>query len=372
MRLSFCAGVIVEDQLFFSDNLFNGLFKSTFDSNINKAEYIGKFNDESDSVRLLHKKAIQYQDVIIFIPNRGTSIHVFDVNKGSLKAYRIVQQGDNNNSISDGVIIDNKLYIMPGNLLQPISVLDLRDYTLQTIDFRIKELLSITDRSPKGQFFWKAICMGKKIYMAIINTNEIISFDVETEQFEIMRINESILFNSVYKAGENMLISTVNAGVYLWDSKKKEMHEIIKDNDESNTVYFIQEYTNNKFIIIPDLGGDIFSLSCNKDNVTLEKCNITLPQVKGNRETGYLYEFGINWDCGVLLFPGFDYCMYYLKDNKIYMREIVYDEDTEVCEILRDGLCNELTKEGRPYTLVEYLSIVGNQFGNRRTAVNHE
>lgn len=353
MRISFTAGTILDNKLFFSHNFFNALFEVDLDCW--ETRYVSKFPQESAGKRLLHQNAIVHDDKIIFFPNQGNNIHIFTPSTGLIEAISVCKVSDTRYSFSEGLVYDDKLYLFPGNLNQPINRIDLKNFEVRTIDIGLTDFFK--DEVPDEQFFSRVVLKGDKIYSTMVNGNCILAFDLKKEMIDITRLDVEGLAN-IQKTNDDLWLTTIYSGVYLWDDDINNIKQVIGETKDEVNCYAILQSKSGRIYFVPDIGGEILTMEKDKENIEHTELEI-LPKEK-IRRMGRLYEYGCSVKDGVLIFPTYNSGIRVLHENNMQSIEVsvVNMNDFKDAYSLVDIYGNSIMREGEVVDLNDFITML--------------
>lgn len=126
-------GVVIDDFLWFSNNTYNGLFKMNIKTYV--IELVDFFPAE-DALRWgMHKTCIRYNNSIVFLPSYGEHIHIYDTLRGAFTVIDFQTNPENEeiDKISDAVLIEDEIYILPLTYKNDLKILNLRDNTITAV-----------------------------------------------------------------------------------------------------------------------------------------------------------------------------------------------------------------------------------------------
>ncbi len=252
MNLTFDAGVIVGNQLFFSAVYYNALFK--FDLLSDEITYVSSFPAIESVPRTLHSKALFHRDKIIFIPEfYSNKVHIYDCTTNEITPIIIPADLNRLYWVSDGFIVENDLWLIPGNFEEKIYKINLQSFQVEPL-FSFKEYAS----GENGiQAFQKNAFLNGRFYMPIVLTDKIIVYDLKSGTIEILETGYEKIVRA-YCINDSILFATRNSKVIAYKNnnfiEQKITDPVIKDGIGE---YRICEGTDNSIFLFPLFGGKV-------------------------------------------------------------------------------------------------------------------
>jgi hypothetical protein len=120
--VNFFDGYIENDELWFSNIRFNALMKMNIKTG--DTEMISVFPGRERESENLHCRVIKAGDRLFFIPYISNIVHVWDLKKGAFLPNIEIGPEENAKYVAAAVDDENKLWIVPENLLKPIVIID--------------------------------------------------------------------------------------------------------------------------------------------------------------------------------------------------------------------------------------------------------
>lgn len=355
MELSFGAGAVCDNILYFSDATCNALMKlNLLDGHLS---YITSFPDEEEKF-YIHKQCVKNADKLYFIPNTGYNIHIYDLKSGDVSWVHVNRCNSTRLVFNGGVILDDKLWVVPCDISQELICLDISTRRVNVFPSLEKDLKSYV--SNFKQPFWKYCVFEKKMYIALLKTNKIAKYDFENFKMEIIETEiESI--DAIYRSRDTFWLCTVDGRVYLWEEKINKCVSVVLEDDENNGgAYSVSESLMGEVYLIPSYGRQIMKRRL--DNV-----------FKGNDEffinskeleiKGVNYEFYDVSANKIFLFPICGSNVVVLKDTGVSIVEAILDGGDDIYfskknRALNNELNHNVYYEGRSIGLECYINAL--------------
>ncbi|MCR5687377.1 MAG: hypothetical protein K6G58_05090 [Lachnospiraceae bacterium] len=131
MQMRFFAGKVIDDVLYFSATMFNGLFGMKMDTG--RIDFLGSFKNVPLDRVLLHRKCLTYNRWLIFIPQNAGWIHLVHADSLEQTAIKVADDGKYF-YFADAVIWGDSLYLLPGKKEQQALIVDLKDLRVEPIN----------------------------------------------------------------------------------------------------------------------------------------------------------------------------------------------------------------------------------------------
>lgn len=356
--VGFDAGAVLENILFFSDNTCNALI--SYDLTNNTKKYICGFPEErNDNQILLHKQCLKYKNEIIFIPNNADNVHIFDVRTSKLKVLPIEKEKTLNYNFCGGIIINNFLWIFPGNIQQKIIKINLSNYE---ICYKCNFYAALNKYvNLKQQAFWKVCHHENNVYLALLHTNKIVKYNLEENKVDVIETDIENL-DSIYEANGKIYVCTLKEEVYIWDNKKNKINkcklEYRLEREGSNSII---KNKNGIVFLVPNYGLEILKKQINKntfyasDGLILNKYSILKDAVN--------FENYDTWGDNMVLFPCHGGNLVIVNEQEckeIKSTQIVNETEYKNARYIaiRSETQKRTCKEGVPYLLNEYIKAI--------------
>lgn len=252
MNLMFSAGAIVGDELYFSAFYTNALFSYNFVSE--ELKFVSFFPGISRPSGELHKKAIYYNGKIFFVPDADSGVvHVYDCNTKDLLNITISIDSASKYRFSDGFIVDNKLWILPGNREERITTIDL-------ITLKEERLISF-DKYIKGeggnQVFLNNAYLDGKFYMPVTMSGKLVVYDILSGRVDVVETGYDALI-SAYNIKNQILITTRKSELISYSQEGIKKQNIINPVCNNGIgEYHVCEGIDDQLFLLPVFGGKV-------------------------------------------------------------------------------------------------------------------
>lgn len=268
--LSFYECVVIDDEMWFSNITFNGLFKINLESY--KTEFIAHFPDEKLRQRLLHAKCFEYKGQIVFVPARGSYVHIYNRDNGEFSKIRVFENEVNsdvvrycNAAVRSGIF----LYIV----LKTGEMLGINLDTKEVSEIKaFKEQCQKYVSSYENFIFLNVITFNEKMMFALNLSNKILVWDITNMHLSMIEININNV-SAMYE-GKDVFWLTSNEDAYIYSCDKKTYNITKFESDIYERRYEGKFYNNvievaNEVYAIPAQSEYIMKL--NKQNKRFEK-----------------------------------------------------------------------------------------------------
>ena len=350
MRISFDAGIIVDNKLYLSDNFSNSLL--SLDLDIMEMDYIGSFPEETKT-ELLHKKAFEYKGRIIFVPFQGDNVHIYTPYNNTIDVLHIPHKINERYAIADAAVVDSKIVIFPGNLSQPIITVNMNDLSVKSLGVIEHELLK--KQSKSSQSFMSISVKEHYIYSAVLKTHYILKYDVDNRSFELIDTGVNDLV-AVSINDYGMWLSTQNGDIYQYDDATKSLSFTpINGNHIYNCHYLVVQIHGN-VMALSAKGGEVFCFDFKSK--AFEKISDDHVYESEKDAFGYLYGGFVRYRDEILLFPIRNGEPYLLSTSGMINQIHYHMKESEQKKYKNNLLLNNLLKEGDNCLLSDYLNAI--------------
>lgn len=282
-NLSFIAGAVYKNVLYYSSYNFGGIWK--LDLIDGKTEMIALIENNRK-----HEFAFRINEQIWFVPayQEKNVFDVFDINSGVVKSIPVMPIKNENimkRKYSNFVEFDNEIWVMPSTI-EYIVIIEKNSGKLRYI------LLSDIKMNIDDNYFVGATNIENDIYMYEAVSGQLVIINIETKETSYinLKLNEKhCTYRSILKY-ENFLFiipKNLNGNAILkYDVKKKSVVEeriIVNDINLGELIYtgsilmknsiFFVPYNINK-IIKWEIGGEIewIDINCQQDKTFQSLC----------------------------------------------------------------------------------------------------
>ena len=297
MGLSINAGVVYEDDLFFSDNSSNSLCRLNLISY--QLERLDVFPCESEEY-FLHRKCLINGENLYFIPNMSNNLHKYNIIEKKIQPIKIEKDCESRFNFCDALIVNGVLWILPGNSGQRVV-----EYELNSSKIRYHS--SFSDRLEQfevsKQLFWRSCYYEGVFLFAMLGTNKIIEFNTLNDNWCEIEVEPTNLY-SIYNIDEDLYIITYKGEVYLWNYKNNSVTKAdLKVDIDKEEAYIPIKISEEELYLLPCFGREI--LTKRGFNKFVKKEGFTLNS-SGRINRIIRYENWTRWRDKALLLPAFD------------------------------------------------------------------
>ncbi len=312
MKPSFTAGVYFDRKIWFSDNNFNALMN--MDINTGECRFISSFSNEDKGELLIHRNAFCYGKKIIFTPNQGKNIHIYDTETGGMECISICKNNPSRYFFSNAFIIDGKIWLCPGNISFPIHIVDIvsKEIGEVFIKDRWPNNIESTSIDEEHFFMWEKI---DGILIAAMNKKGlVIRFDIKTRKYDIVDIKITDI-DSIYYTGSNIWMCGMGK-IYKWDCVNNPVEYEVIGLEEIDDTEGYRVCGNDKtgIYVFRFCGGDLYELRGRyfEKKQILGKIKRTSGTIKGFWYDGYTIV-----DDKILVFPPYEADCYMIENSRL-------------------------------------------------------
>lgn len=349
MGLSLNAGAVYGDDLFFSDNSSNSLYRLNLGSV--QLERLDEFPQESEEF-FLHRKCLLHGDNLYFVPNMANNLHKYNVVEKKIESIGIERDCKGRFNFSDAEIVNESLWILPGNSDQRVTKIDLNSGSVEYYSsYHNKDIKYKTDK----QLFWRSCYFDDKFLFALLGTNIIVEFNMLKKSWREIEIDPQNLY-SIYNIDGELYVVTSKGEVYIWDYKSSTITKMnLPFGVGMDEAYIPIMITKEESYLIPCFGREILK---KKGHDTYEKQNGLELENSKRINNVIRYENWTKWRNKAVLLPAFDDCIAVIEKGII--RIIGFDRfhdsyKSKVYELTRQMTNEGIMSEGILCGLDDYL-----------------
>ncbi len=341
MGPSFNAGVLIENDVFFSDTTINALMKLNIENG--ECKFLDCFPEEGLDTKLLHRDCFRFEDELVFCPDQGNHIHVFNLKDNSLSCYPIFKSKQSRYNFSRSLKDGDYLWIFPGNLVQPIILFDVKRKEYSSFD-SIESIVGedmIFSMSRTGAAVENIAKRENNVYIALKGTNQIIRFELETRKMDMIESRVSHIY-SLYSDRDELWGGADNELIKFNDFKKKETRIRIEGTIASDCPFVMFSDEKDSFMVSA-YGGYIHFYEPEEDAFKIIETASLAPALRCSR--GYLYENYMVRNNEVIFFPPYGKKIQFFNVNnkEIRTKDVKIDRDDEYIRLRQACL---LTSDG--------------------------
>lgn len=270
--MDFRGFVEVEDDIWFSSNIFNGLV--CIEKNKGKIKEIVNIPGYSISECLLFSGLLNVGGVLVAIPSRSKAVLLYNLKEKSMLELEIDKKYFVNDLIASfiGIVYDKYVYIFPTGMRCVIKV-DVYNKEITYIDNginRIYKLIGNNDIVFRQQYE----IIESKVYLALANIGGYVVFDFEEERFDIHLIDGM---------EGCVTINNYDDKFYMGCWRKKIIYEVNKEDDSfcrfldfpDDYEYDVYSFANScikddSLIFLPLMANEMISFNITSKQITKE------------------------------------------------------------------------------------------------------
>ena len=225
---SFSGACKVDDTLYFSASIFNGLIK--YDLIHKKFEYIAGFCNCDEKMIGVHNKAFKNGDEIFFAPDRARGIHLYNMKNNSIEYIDLGLKEDSVYRGIDSVEIGEKIVIIPAYKNSPFFIFDKNSHTLKKTDL-LETWLPDELKDCDKPIFWSGFSLcGNRIIGCVWNSSYLAEIDTDNFTVSFKKISEENMhFSGAAYSDGRYYFTCLNTGDIVSVSASFEDSVIIKN-----------------------------------------------------------------------------------------------------------------------------------------------
>ncbi len=358
---NFDAGCVVGNDLFFSSNSINGLYRKNL---INESvDLIGEFYGEDIDRAHLHHKCLRWKGYIIFLPCLSSYIHIYDLVENKMKYIKVESQ-KYDETYADGCVYDDTLYLFPNDLSHDLFIYDLYNEVVIEDDFFNISCLKFEKYKKGEKFNFNRICQKNEIVcIPTKNAGVLIKVDLvkrETEAIDI-GIEQPILLTIF----DDKWVGCTNRNDIIFFNCEWEVERMIEnnlsDNDEIHHEVMSISVVKDDLIILPGHEKCIYRF--NFLSYEMQRMDVDMGE-NYDLEDYYFYGYG-RIDDKIIIFPrNSEYCILLGEDGIAYKNfdgsmEKYKDKFPTHFEKFTNSLTkNQIIAENDKIGLKEFLTLI--------------
>lgn len=208
-NLQFYDCCVINEKMYFSAQERNGLF--CYDKNTEITSFIMHFELEDLFQKNMHCKVIKHQGKMYFIPHYGHCLHIIDIQSFEQKTIMLVNDIDGIVNFSNAFFVGNYIWLIPSFEKCQIIKYDIYTEEYDTVN-GLWEIIS--DKTPYKDAFvdiFSTVYKNGNIYISLMNTNIVVSFDVDNCTFSIRNLGEQVHARSISIVKSDFWITLVDS-----------------------------------------------------------------------------------------------------------------------------------------------------------------
>lgn len=217
----FFDAVINGEEIYFSSIDMNALFKIRKDS---KLEFLGEFENEVLNQQKLHRKTIEIDNKIYFIPFIGKSVSIYDKNKKkiiSLKCHYNMSF-----HFSNAFKIREDILMIPTDCMEPLVILHTKNDSFEILYDLQKEMATYLKHIEVYFDVYASLLIDDKLYLVPYNTNLLFEINIFEKKCILYKLKKKYHLRNLYYEKENFyFIMSDQYLVLQWNIKTNEYCE---------------------------------------------------------------------------------------------------------------------------------------------------
>lgn len=351
MKPSFTAGIYFDNKIWFSDNSFNAFMN--MDVVTGECYFIDSFPNEDINKLLVHRSAIRYGNKLIFTPNQGCNVHIYDTENGSIDCIPICENKHSRYYFSNGFLVDGRIWICPGSIEYPIHIIDIDSKEINRI--YLKELCEVSIQMDclEEEHFFMWILKDNVLMSPVINNGMIVRCDTKTNKISVLDTKIKGI-DSIYCTENDLWLCGIG-GIYKWEYTENKVVKYLTDELKSDTnlseSYRICGDEKIGVYAFHFCGGKIFKLS-GQYFERIQAIDL-LKRTLGNMK-GYWYDGAEIVDGKIFLFPPYEANIYVIEGDQI---KTLFTKCINILELKKFYNGGSVIHEG-VINIDDYLSII--------------
>lgn len=344
--------VYTGDKVWFSNYSYNGLF--CMNSKDFTIEFIDFFPDEKIDVVCCHRRALSYNDLIIFSPWHGHNLHIYSTTTN--KFVTIPVKKKISESVADMFIIGDKLYVFRYDITLPIMIVDL-------ITFEVMEDSSFNEECKKegitsGLSSENVIYRDGKAWFVIREREDLYSWDIQEKKLDIYTVPGKHL--NAFPAYDMFLIEDLNEkNLIKWDFHNAKPYPVVGCDIKFSSILQVPYYN------IVEFEGDIYAFPgysafiLKGDGEKFVKWTDFDFEIKPSINPLFNKYLVVDDTLWMLSFES-DILLRFDKNMKLIDKRRLYITDTQAINTLWNALkdTGRIFKEGESVSFEGYLELV--------------
>lgn len=362
INISFDAGVVVGNKLFLSEKQFNALLEIELDTG--EVRYVGCFSKEKEICTDLHRKALKYENSIIFIPQRAKYIALFNLDSYEISFVDIQRKNRIKTLFSDCFIDNGTLWLFPAVIEQSLLKIDLKTKEIME-EKNFNQKLCDVDVIEAKEMITKVCKVRDQVYFVILNTSKVVCYDTKTQEVFINKTKIQRV-NTIFSVGKELWVSNQSGyEIYLYnpDTRSATGNEIITWDVKRGSNHVIPAKNGDVFLI-PDYGREV--LKMNKKSKVFERQEEMIMKSGAVESRGLHYLNFDYWGNKIVLFPGLGDPVVIIDNNQLEELNLWTSDEKNISlkrctEALKTEIGFEIIREKSIHSLDIYInSIIAN------------
>lgn len=272
--LSYFAYIDIDNVRWVSNLRFNGLY--AIDLETNETKFYGRFSGAAINSRGLHSFVRKYEDILIFFPQEGSVINLFNMKTYEMSHVELGAWGNQRSTVS-GVVQKNETFF----LFPRYKDLPVLEFCVTNKEVRIAHTLSKSLQASDisvNELTRNICCINDTVWFCLYGTNKVVSLDLNTKEEIIYTLEGVEHLQCISSLGEDIWLGS-EGDVLRWevntDVLTRVPNVIEEKKDKENEIVSIL-CTEKKVVIIPRWSGwisiiDREELTINKHDLKVEE-----------------------------------------------------------------------------------------------------
>lgn len=377
----FMTGMAIDgEEAWFSNNIFNGLFR--INMRTQEIKFVTTIPNEKIRKPFLYSNCYIWNDYVVVIPAKANLLSVFDKKTQEISQYKIIdKRGETVRGFFSSWQKDNYIYMISSR--RPIIA-------RFDVDSRKIDIYSDFDKAIRNRdynysvLFWQEVLVeGDSVYIPCRDMNYICKIDLKQNQTKVIEVDTNITgIYTICKCNGKYFISTSKGGVYEIDFCEKET--IYKQIGSVAGVFCRSIVIGDDVYFFPKSVKNIYKYStlrkqmtpCLEDDLHIEDEQRLVARNFSYYSEGY-YQMAEKVDDNTWVFMLSDGCLYWLCNGKIHKKGEIFCRKDETPLCILDSRYPEVYEESYDFgnvlgnSLSAFLQVLDNKKGmlmNQRQA----
>lgn len=222
--------VEINGKIYFSNLFFNGLVE--LDIKTGRIDAIYQFPNYGRRICWLYSKVVQVGEVLVFAPDWSEQIALFDTNTHKFQTINL-----DKNLVGERKPYFRCVYFYKGYLYMfPSKAKCILRYDLDRKEIRYLGRDIFEQNDDENYLRQQYEVINGKLFMPFTDRSNILSFDLETENIEVLRLENETGWSTINYIDETIWMSSWrNNEIYKWDLKTQEVSKFNKFPRELKT-----------------------------------------------------------------------------------------------------------------------------------------
>lgn len=246
-KLAYFAFIVIEDVMWVSNIRYNGIY--SIDLLSGKTQFRGRIPGYEDSAMGLHTYVERYENKLVFFPQKGKSIDIYDLDTGEISSYPIDEwaAGGDKYSVAGALLKGDCFWIFPRYRKQPLVSFSMSDHMFRASGESLKksnELAADAD----GNLTVSFAGIGDSGWFPIYGTNRVAEINISKGTETIYTVKDAEALQTIAYDGCDFWLGG-GPDIIVWNTgnervkKYRDVVDIV-DNKFTMSASFVcwQEY----------------------------------------------------------------------------------------------------------------------------------